>query len=69
MSKYEIVSTLPEIYLDLLGKAINGYKVTFIITALNEPHIVYVPRLDALMIKSTVEAVITERDKLSALGK
>jgi len=69
MLTYQVTNTIPEVYLDQYGKAVNGYKVSFLIPSLNEPHTVNVPRLDAVEIRRAIEVLITEREKLANLGK
>jgi hypothetical protein len=69
MLTYQVTNAIPEVYLDQFGKAVNGYKVSFVIPSLNEPHTVYVPRLDAVEIRRAIEVLITEREKLTTMGK
>jgi len=68
MADYSITQTVPNVYLDKRGIAVQGYTVYFLLTAYDEIHQVNVPSLDPKIVAAEVSKVKTNRDALAKLG-
>lgn len=69
MLAYTITNTQPWTYLDGLRNPVSGFRVTFSVGAVNESHVVYVPRLETALVKAEIEKFLKEREALMGLGK
>ena len=64
---YVVNTTQPYTYIDQANRLVNGYKVTFAITAYNEVHNVTVPSLNPDVVGAAIKAIVEQRKKLAAL--
>lgn len=69
MLAYTITHTEPWTYLNDLRNPVQGFRVTFNYTSLNETHTAYVPSLDAAVVKREIERQAKDRESLMSLGK
>ncbi len=69
MLAYTITHTEPWTYLNELRNPVQGFRVTFTFTSLNETHTAYVPSLTPDVVKREIERQAKDREGLMALGK
>jgi hypothetical protein len=62
--EFSIISTQPYTYLDASSRVVNGYRVTFQITAYGEAHYVDVPSLDPVVVHPQIQKVVDQRKAL-----
>lgn len=65
--KYKVVKTVPSIYLDKQGNAVQGYLVIFELTEFDEVHEIRLPKLTEKDVKNAIEQFISEREKIAKL--
>ena len=64
---WKIVSTQPYSYQDATKRLIEGFKVAFLVTQVNEIHEVKVPSLDPAIVTKAISDLVTQRLALSKL--
>jgi len=69
MADYSVTQTVPTVFLDKRGVAVNGWKVYFILTEFDEIHEVSVASLNPEVVKRAIEDVLANRKALASLGK
>jgi len=69
MPDYSITQTVPTVYLDKRGIAVNGYLVYVYLPAFDEVHSLQVPSLDANIVKAAADKLLSDRKALADLGK
>lgn len=65
---FSIERTVPTVYLDKGGQAVNGYTVTFVIYGYDEQHELHLPSLQPAAVEKAILQVVEYRKKLAALG-
>lgn len=65
---FTITRTIPTVYLDKAGKAVNGYQVTFDLYEFDETHDLDVPSLDPTTVQAAIDKFIIQRRALAKLG-
>ncbi len=66
---YKVVKTRPNIYLNKLNQAINGFQITVNFIVLDELHLLDVPSLDKNIVQIAIETLLHEREELASLGE
>jgi hypothetical protein len=69
MADYSITQTVPTVYLDKRGIAVNGYTVYINLPEFDEIHSIQVPNLDANGVKTAVDKLLKDRRALASLGQ
>ena len=67
-AKYTIISTQPTIYSDPVKGVVNGVLVKFSLDDYGEYNEVRVPKMDAKIVKASIEEVVKQRDELAKLS-
>lgn len=65
---YKIIRTIPTVYLDKMGAAVNGYQLTVDLYAYDETHTLNVSNLDPKTADSAIKQLIAWRAALDKLG-
>lgn len=68
MLKYEIKKTEPTVYLDEVGNAITGFKITVYLPRFDETQFLTVPNLKAETVKAAADDLYNNRVALSDLS-
>jgi len=68
MAEYTVQSTVPTVYLDKAGKAVQGYLVYVYFHEFDEVHQVNTPSLSPTLVKAAAEALLKDRKALVNLG-
>lgn len=66
-TNFSITNSEPWTYLDELRNPVNGFRVTFVLTAYGEAHSVNVRTLDAATVKKAITVIADQRDALAKL--
>ncbi len=66
---YKIISTRPNVYLNKLNQAVNGFQITVEFTNFDELHLVDVADLDSNTVSTTIENLLAKREALANLGE
>jgi hypothetical protein len=69
MTDYVITQTVPSVFLDRRGIAVNGYLVYFELTEFSEVHQVNVTSLDPTQVDRAIREVLKQRKALAKLGE
>jgi hypothetical protein len=68
MADYIIEHTQPTVYTDSKGSAVSGFQIEVTFPDFDESHLVNVPKLDKVTVKTAVEALLEQRRELADLG-
>lgn len=66
-SNFSITNSEPWTYLDELRNPVNGFRVTFVLTAYGEAHSVNVRTLDPVGVAKAIKVISDQRDALAKL--
>lgn len=66
---FSVTGTVPTVYLDRSGNAIQGYKVYFYIAEFDETHTVQLPSLDPKQVENALTKVYNDRVALAKIGQ
>ena len=69
MATYEITKTAPQMYIDEAGQVVQGYRIHYRNVEFNEADFVDVPNKAETTVKFAIEKEVTDRKKISMLGK
>jgi hypothetical protein len=68
MAEYTIDRTAPAFYLDNRGNPVRGYQVSVTLTQWQEGHDLFVPSLEAEVIKAAADKLLAQRQALAKLS-
>ena len=66
---YKITNTRPNVYINQLRQAVNGFQVTVQLIEFDELHLVDVPNLEPTTVSKAVEKLLDNRQGLQNLGE
>lgn len=65
---FEIVSVVPDLYVNDRNVLVNGHSITFYIPAVNEEHKIRVDKMDKNLIANEINKFVQTRLELTDLG-
>lgn len=64
---YSVIKAEPFTFVDDGNRVINGFRVQVMLTEFQETHFVHVARLDPVLVKREVDALVQQRQQLAKL--